>query len=134
SIPGGVEDPRDARDSAADHEGGEYSASTRNAREPRGIGIRPNRVELAARAERAEVIGADGDDTRDDDGEDRDPGHRPPRDLEERVRQRAGDNLSSSNDERVDATNDVEHREGHDQARHAPDDGEKSVHQSTGDT
>ena len=97
----------------------------RDAGEPRGVGVRADRVQLAARPERAQVVRADADDDRDDDREDRDPGDRLLRDLEERVRQRARDDLAAADDQHVDAADDVEHRERHDEARDAADDGER---------
>src|SRR5471032_54490 len=130
SVARRIEDTGDAGDAAADREGSEDTSPARNPGEPRGVGIRADRVELTARPERAQVVRAGTDDRRDDDREDGNADHRLPRDLDERIRQRARDDLSTPHDESVDAADDVQHREGHHETRHPADDGEEAVHES----
>ena len=56
-----VEHAREAGDAAADHERGAHAPAARDAGEPRGVRVRPDRVQVATGAERAQVVGGDRD-------------------------------------------------------------------------
>ena len=132
AVAGRPEDTGDAGEGAADREHSEHTQSDPDSCEPGRLGVRADRVELTARPVGAEVVGGDGDCERDHDRESRDPGDRGVGDVEERVRQRARDHLAAADVPRVDAADDVEAREGHDETRNPADRGQQPVRDATG--
>src|SRR6266511_3343359 len=135
---GGVERPvvrapkhsGQAGDRAADGEGGEHPSSDRDAGQARRVRVRPDRVQLAAGTERAQVERSRGDDRRDHDREIGNAVERLERDLDEGVRERARHELPAADDQDVDAANDVERGECDHEARHPADHRQRDVHDS----
>src|SRR5438067_7084034 len=114
--PDGAGDPGDA---AAQHEGKENARADGDAREARRGRIRPDRVEVARRAERTHGVRRDRDSDDSDDAEVRDPQHGAVADLVEALRQHGGVDLVAAGPGAVDPADDVERPERDDEARHA---------------
>src|SRR3984957_14782101 len=111
-----------ARQGAAGDEGREHPPAARYPGQRGGIGVGPDRVELAGGAEGPHHVAHNGDHRGHDDRQPRDAEHRLVADLNERVRHLAGRHDVAVHQLRVQAADDVQHRQRDDQARH-PDEG-----------
>src|SRR5712691_7297897 len=103
-----------------------------NTRLPGAVGIRPDRVELPAGPERAQVVRPGADHRGYGDGEPRNPEHGHVGDGDEPGRQRRGDDFVAADDQDVDALDDVERGERDDQARHPPERHHHAVRHAAG--
>src|SRR5262245_54970760 len=118
---GEPERPGDPRDHAAERERREDPPLDGDARQARSLRVRPDRVEVPPGAEGPHPVPGHGGRDDQDDAEVRQARERPEADLVEPVRQVGRVDLVAAGPGRVDAADDVERRERHDEARHARD-------------
>ena len=120
--------PGDAGDRAAQHEREEDARADGDAGEARSVRVGADRIEVSRRPEAAHRVGGDRDRDDRDPAEVRDPEHRGVPDPVEAVRQHRGVDLVPARPGAVDAADDVERPERHDEARNAPDGDDQAVH------
>src|SRR4051795_6030186 len=117
---------------AGEHERGQHAAVRAHAREAGALGVRSDRVELAAGAEVAQPLpDRDHHDERDD-HQVGDAEHGARAEVQERVGQRLGVDLAAIGPQEREAAVRVEHAQRHDERRHLPPGGEEAVEQPAG--
>src|SRR5215469_13388948 len=107
-------------DRAADRERGEDAPADRDPGQPGRLRVGADRVQVPAGTVGPQVVCADPDHHRDRDRQVGDAGGGRPRYLDERGRQRALHDLLAAEQQDVDAADDVQRGQRHDQARHPP--------------
>src|SRR3954452_24450289 len=124
---GDEQDPAETCQGTADEKRGEHPLPSRDACERRSLGTRSDRVQVAAAAEAAHRVGDDRDDDEDEHREVGDVVEVGRADLLEAGRDAGGIDLLAVRVDRVDATNDVQGGQGHDEARHVQQSGDGAV-------
>src|SRR6476469_1251868 len=127
---GGVHDPAQPDQRAGDHERAEYPPPGRDAREPRGVGVRADRVQFPAGTEVVQPVCGDGQHDQRDERQVGHPEHRAGTERQEPGRHLVGVDLRGVGARRprvVDAAEHVQRPERDHQRRHLRDGDERAV-------
>src|SRR3954469_14210706 len=129
---GGEQDAGQPGERARQQERDEHAALRANAGEPGALGVRADRVQLAAGAEVAQRLADDDHDDEREQRERRDSEARPRAEIEERVRQRLGVHLTAVRPQEREAAERVERAQRDDERGHLPERHEDAVEHAAG--